>query len=439
MAPDRFALLVQAYLDDTLDDADRAELATALEQDPALVDPFLDQLVVAGGCGGGEDLARLRLRLDSASCQLDLQRLTASRRFRRPFPRWGIGVAAAAAVLLSVGLLALRPSPATGPERSLPDGLVLEGRDGHGPVRLQPGDRLTATTDIDALAWKPGVVMRLRSGTAVTVPQDGDLQVTAGTLEATVTGQPPGSVRIQVPGATITDIGTRFAVAVDGPVTTLSVSEGVVEVQAAGTDARQVTADQMARLEAGRMTLLPLASIDLGQAAPAGRTILSGDRIILESAGADPSLQRDAGRFLYRELTGNWDAVVRIETPAPHSAIHRVGLMVRTSTDAGSPFAACLLSPDEGTRLTVRGAVGHVRAWRSRAGTDRTLPTWLKLTRRGQFFTAFQSTDGTTWKNIGGHAVTLPSAVLAGLMVNSLVDGTPVTAEFSHWTITPVP
>ena len=438
MDAERFALLVQGYLDHSLDAADRDALATALEQDPSLMDPFLDQVVVASGCGGGEDLERLRQCLDRASCQVDLQRLARSHRFHPRRIRWGIGMAAAAAVLLAVGLLALRPEATAGPERMLPAGLVLEGGNGPGPVRLRPGDRLIATTDIEALAWKPGVQMRLRSGTALAVPQDGDLQVTAGTLEATIIGPAPGALRLQVPGATLTDIGTRFAVAVDGAATTRPVSEGVIEVSAGGTR-RQVTAGQVARLEAGRMALLPLTSRDLGHAPGLGRTVISHDRITLHSAATDPSPHLDGGHVLDRAVTGDWDAVVRIGTPVQPAGLRRAGLMVRATADPGSPFAACFLFPEEGPRLTVRTAVGHVRAWRSRPGPDRTLPTWLKLTRRGQRFTAYQSTDGTTWTAIGAYEMDLPSTVLAGLMVTSVADGITATAEFSWWTITPVP
>jgi hypothetical protein len=71
-------------------------------------------------------------------------------------------------------------------------------------------------------------------------------------------------------------------------------------------------------------------------------------------------------------------------------------------------------------------------------------PRWLRLTRSGATITGYDSTDGTTWHEIGrAHLAGLPATVQVGLFVTSPLDyqhslgGVPTqaTAHFTHLTL----
>src|SRR5205085_11055206 len=67
------------------------------------------------------------------------------------------------------------------------------------------------------------------------------------------------------------------------------------------------------------------------------------------------------------------------------------------------------------------------------AGTTRTFPTWLKLSRSGSTFTGSVSADGTTWTIVGTVAVSAMSAnATAGLAVTSHNTSIRTTVVFDN-------
>ena len=65
-----------------------------------------------------------------------------------------------------------------------------------------------------------------------------------------------------------------------------------------------------------------------------------------------------------------------------------------------------------------------------------TIPSWVRLTRAGTTVTAYRSTDGVTWTNIGSQTITLSSTAYIGLGVTSNVSGTACKATFRNVTLT---
>jgi hypothetical protein len=67
------------------------------------------------------------------------------------------------------------------------------------------------------------------------------------------------------------------------------------------------------------------------------------------------------------------------------------------------------------------------------------VPRWLKLSRRGTVFTAFQSIDGHAWTQVHTpQTVTLPAAVQVGLVGLRTGGAGLAQVTFSHVTVTPV-
>ena len=95
----------------------------------------------------------------------------------------------------------------------------------------------------------------------------------------------------------------------------------------------------------------------------------------------------------------------------------KAGLIIKENTQAGSAYAAIMVTGDHGVRMQYNytgdtaGPAGAVSA---------SSPRWLRLTRAGDTFTGYASTDGTVWTTVGTVALAgLPSTALAGMFVAS--------------------
>jgi hypothetical protein len=62
-------------------------------------------------------------------------------------------------------------------------------------------------------------------------------------------------------------------------------------------------------------------------------------------------------------------------------------------------------------------------------------PLWVKLIRSGSLFTGYQSTNGSTWTQIGSQSISMGSTIYVGLAVTSKNLAALSTATFSDVTI----
>ena len=109
------------------------------------------------------------------------------------------------------------------------------------------------------------------------------------------------------------------------------------------------------------------------------------------------------------------------------------GIMVRDTSDPGSPYYAVYLSPNNGILVQSRDASGDNSVQEASIATG-TAPAYLQITRTGTTFAAATSADGVTWTPIPGATVSLPNlsgAVLEGLAVTSHNTGALSTAVFN--------
>jgi hypothetical protein len=152
----------------------------------------------------------------------------------------------------------------------------------------------------------------------------------------------------------------------------------------------------------------------------------------LISGGSQHWTGYDEETFVYEEITGDFDKVVRVEYQDPVTQWSRAGLDAREALDAG-------ITRDEQTagykfsqHLTVRVNPPGIVGWDGRIGNNlhevihrpvegmnydgfnamfnilggaNAAPTypnaWIRLKREGQKLTSFLSSNGTTWTPIG--------------------------------------
>jgi hypothetical protein len=120
----------------------------------------------------------------------------------------------------------------------------------------------------------------------------------------------------------------------------------------------------------------------------------------------------DDFHFAHRSLTGDGHMVARVARQADSHPRAGAGIMIKDGTRSGSRYAAVMVTPGAGIRLsadyTTDESVGAGGA-----------PTWLRLTRAGDDVTVAASADGVSWQDLGTIRVDLPVIAEIGLFVNS--------------------
>jgi hypothetical protein len=149
------------------------------------------------------------------------------------------------------------------------------------------------------------------------------------------------------------------------------------------------------------------------------------DRYTIAAGGNGVEGTSDGFRFAYKQLTGDGEITVRVDSLQNTSDWALSGVMIRNTLDSGSVFAMC------GFRATGQAFL----RWRTTenselAGTSEeppfpatiVLPHWVRVKREGNIFTATHSSDEVTWEPIGDPVtITMNQQVFAGLAVSANV------------------
>ena len=144
-----------------------------------------------------------------------------------------------------------------------------------------------------------------------------------------------------------------------------------------------------------------------------GSTMIGG-------GGLDIAQSWETGRFIYQSRTGDGVLTAYIPSPAPAQTAARFALMVRdtvfSSSAWQSPMAATVTTGDAtlGSKFIYRATSGSNSTIAGAANTDST-PRWLRLSRVGNVFTSYSSSDGTNWTTIGSATIALAATTNWGL------------------------
>jgi hypothetical protein len=159
---------------------------------------------------------------------------------------------------------------------------------------------------------------------------------------------------------------------------------------------------------------------DIGGAKPAGGQSLSGTTWTLQGGGGDIWGTADAFHYVWQSLAADGSMSAREASQTNTSAWAKAGLMMRLTTDPGSPYYAVLLTPGNGVAVQWRTAQGGTSSQVVTAGAA---PVYIQVSRSGTTFTAATSPDGINWTPVPGSTRTL--ANLSG----SLLEGFAVTSH----------
>ncbi len=177
------------------------------------------------------------------------------------------------------------------------------------------------------------------------------------------------------------------------------------------------------------------ANASIGTVNPVGSGTLSGAGIYtIKGSGLGIAGTADKGHLYYDKLTGNGSIIAKVLTMQNTNASAKAGIMIRETTATGSKSVFLAFTPNGTVNFQRRTALNGTT---TNTTVTSAIPSWVRLTRVGNTFTAHRSTNGTTWTAVGSAVtVSMASDVLIGLAVSSNTSSTACTATFRNVTLT---
>ena len=181
-----------------------------------------------------------------------------------------------------------------------------------------------------------------------------------------------------------------------------------------------------------------LLSIDIGRQSPAGQTVITNGGFDVSSATGDVWDLFDNFRFVYQQVSGDFDIRTRIASLAGVAYWTKAGLMVREDlTEFGANgFMIATRSGGWGRYFfTARLAAFYATYSYFAASFERVRypDAWVRLVRVGDRVIPMHSTNGVAWTQTGDLEIEqLPAAAYVGLAVSNHPDSgaTKATAQF---------
>jgi RHS repeat-associated protein len=169
---------------------------------------------------------------------------------------------------------------------------------------------------------------------------------------------------------------------------------------------------------------------NIGSPALTGTTNVASGTYTLTGAGSDIWASDDQFNYYNQTLSGDGSIVARLTSQSNTNAWAKSGIMIKESTTPGSTYAGIMNTPGSGLRMQSTWA-------QDVSGGSTTMPnTWLKLTRVGNVFTGYSSTNGTAWTQISQVTLTMATTATIGLFITSHDVATLGTAVFDNVTVT---
>lgn len=160
----------------------------------------------------------------------------------------------------------------------------------------------------------------------------------------------------------------------------------------------------------------PWVNTDLGSPALLGSASYSNGVFTNHGSGNDIWGSSDQFNYTYQTISGDATIIARLTSQTNTSDWAKAGVMIKGSATALASYVLFGTTPGNGTVL-------QYNFNGSQSTGIYTYPTWLKLKRIGDTFTAYSSTNGTDWTQVGATTLTINNSATIGLFVTSH-DGT---------------
>ena len=172
---------------------------------------------------------------------------------------------------------------------------------------------------------------------------------------------------------------------------------------------------------------------DIGDVGAPGSTSYTSGTYTIAGSGANIWNAADEFQFARTSITGDCTIVARVASVDNTATWSKAGIMIRETDDPDSKYVFVLMTPNNGLLFEMRAGAAPSSSTQPAAVSTIDPPQWLKLTRSGNTFTAYYSSNGSSWMQAGSpQTVSMSGNVLAGLAVCSVSDGNLCTAVFDN-------
>jgi opacity protein-like surface antigen len=174
-------------------------------------------------------------------------------------------------------------------------------------------------------------------------------------------------------------------------------------------------------------------SEDIGDDGDVGSTNESGGVWTIEAGGHDIWDSADDFRFIYQEVSGNFEISLEAVSLVQINDWSKVGPMARQSNAAGSQYLFMLARAVDGNKyFQQRAATDGAASGVFELGDTGGFPVSLMISRLGDDFTGSWSPDGNSWEALGTITLALTDPILVGIAVTSHTTGTLTTAVIDN-------
>jgi fibronectin type 3 domain-containing protein len=225
-----------------------------------------------------------------------------------------------------------------------------------------------------------------------------------------------------------------FALLTPSPITATSFTDSNATIgvttyyQVTAVDAASGLASTPASASGTALAVSGLQSIGIGET-PAGSTTVVSPNTSYNIVAGGPGVTgtADGFQFVYQSQTGNFDVSVQVSSLSVAGSYATAGIMARSALTTNSPDVYMSASPVN-YRFKYRTTTGGVN--NVVGGGAVTFPeVWVRLTRVGNLFTGYTSTNGTQWTAFSSITVALPNTIDLGLAVASATTTATTTAQ----------
>ncbi len=156
----------------------------------------------------------------------------------------------------------------------------------------------------------------------------------------------------------------------------------------------------------------------------------------VSGSGHDIYGAADAFYYIYQELCGDGDIVVKLDEASFPATGALAGIMFRRNLKAGSKNISLVATKEHGILYQARQKNNKGTIYEAHEGEA---PAWIKLERRGNLFTGYISKDGEEWELVCPFELAFPNCITVGIAVSSNTEETVNEAVFSNVSVIPAP
>ncbi len=164
----------------------------------------------------------------------------------------------------------------------------------------------------------------------------------------------------------------------------------------------------------------PWKQQDVGTAETPGTASTDGSAFTLQGT-MDIWGPADGCHIVWQPFHGDGEIIARV-TSVENTAGHAKGsICIRESLDAGARHATMAVTPADGTQFLSREQKDG-KSTSQITGQDKgRMPCWVKIIRKGNEFSGYESGDGENWTPVGKISLDIGQDVVAGICSSSHV------------------